>query len=670
MPTRSIGALALLVLSCAAPAMDLASAISRAGNAPSDAARLLALDALPAHPELSPTQRKELARFRAEVARYADPGEDRMYYFDPPIRKSETYDFGVAEDSPLYPLTHLYRGRMFLWVTLEYGGLWKDPVVRHARFDQVRGYFEAARAAFPEEPLARMYLGEATPPPSTYLVPTGAPAWAVAQREGLERLTDIIHWWIEHRQRDDGQYGGGWGDDCEMWRFWPAILMGFEDPLVRRAQERLSRALLDQPHMRGGYTDHVYDVEHTSEDTSDVLTPMLHLAPESGEWRRRSMRLVELSESLWMGRNDRGQLQFKSTYFSVDKVDESPARACDTVYHPRVLQPVSLLWQRSHDPALTALFTDWLDTWVDAAARAERGKPAGVIPSAIHWPDGAVGGVGEHWWDPENHDNDPLYVFPSAMGQMTHMLLLAWHVTGEARYLEPIKSMARLRESWLSAPPTATPEPGSAPWCAEKMGDQSSVLAKYRMLSGDTEFDNQIRTGAPYAGFRFRGEEAPLIAALEKTARALGTNFTGYTSEVRYTDRVLRLPMIFGENGIQPQALPGFDEPDPMLLYASVTGDPGTASYFPLNAVRWLTTSRNIAALVTESSPETFSARLYHFGAFPREMGAELYLLRPGRYEVKIGADDLRVIETAGPATRIEFELPPRVETAIRVRPI
>ena len=30
--------------------------------------------------------------------------------------------------------------------------------------------------------------------------------------------------------REDGQYGGGWGDDCEMWRWWAPVLLGFDDP--------------------------------------------------------------------------------------------------------------------------------------------------------------------------------------------------------------------------------------------------------------------------------------------------------------------------------------------------------------------------------------------------------------------------------------------------------
>lgn len=71
--TRSIGALALLVLSCSAPASDLASAIARAGNAPSDTARLLALDALAAHPDLTAPQREERAGFHHNQLLKANP---------------------------------------------------------------------------------------------------------------------------------------------------------------------------------------------------------------------------------------------------------------------------------------------------------------------------------------------------------------------------------------------------------------------------------------------------------------------------------------------------------------------------------------------------------------------------------------------------------------------
>jgi hypothetical protein len=134
--------------------------------------------------------------------------------------------------------------------------------------------------------------------------------------------------------------------------------------------------------------------------------------------------MAELMENLWTGRNERGMLQFKSTYFTAEKVDSNPQRACDTVYHPRAVQPTLLYWQRTADERLTRLFSDWMRTWVDAAARAERGKPAGIIPSAIHWPNGQVGGAGKDWWDPRNHGEYTLYLWPSAMSMITDTLLL------------------------------------------------------------------------------------------------------------------------------------------------------------------------------------------------------------------------------------------------------
>jgi hypothetical protein len=109
-----------------------------------------------------------------------------------------------------------------------------------------------------------------------------------------------------------------------------------------------------------------------------------------------------------------------------------------------------------------------MDTWVDAASRAERGKPIGIIPSAIHWPDGRVGGLGPDWWDPRNHGEYTLYLFPSAMSLMTHSLLLTYYMTGQEKYLEPIRSMAEIRLKYLNAPPETTPAAGTESWCASR----------------------------------------------------------------------------------------------------------------------------------------------------------------------------------------------------------
>jgi len=242
-------------------------------------------------------------------------------------------------------------------------------------------------------------------------------------------------------------------------------------------------------------------------------------------------------------------------------------------------------------------------------------------------------------------------------------------MTGQAKYLEPIRSMTRVRLEYLTSPPRNQPAPGSEAWCASKLGSLSSVIAKYRFLTGNSDFDELLsKERSAYVGFRMRGDLNSLILALRDNAEALRINFEGYTSEVRYTDRVLRFPSLFGENGFVPEAPARIRKPDTLLLYSTVTGDPGDAGYFPLNAVRWLTPPRKIATLVTGSATDHFTAELFHFGQGKRPMSAELYLLKPGNYTLAITSKNTRgqtpiathEFTVKGLRIRISFELPSR----------
>ncbi len=654
---------------------SIAAVIQRAGNADSDEVRLDYLKQLRERPNLDESLREDLTKLITQIERWLN--EQRLDYFGRQVSRNKDFDFDIPESSLLYPLTWLYRGRMVIWYTLESGGVWSIPQRRHEFFGIARGFFEKAARSFPENKIVRMYLGRPTGPYKEYQAVSGAPQWAVYQREGLERLVDIIEWWIDHRMQENGEYGGGWGDDCEMWRWWVPVLIGFDSPKISRAQAKFSTALMDQPHMKLGYTTRMSDVEHTAEDSADVITPMMHLDPDNDLWRRRALRMAELMEQYWTARNERGFLQFKSTYFTANKIDMNPARACDTVYHPRVIQPTLLYWQRTADANLTRLFSAWMDTWVDAAARAERGKPAGIIPTAIHWPDGQVGGLSPDWWDPRNHGEYTLYLYPSAMSQMTHTLLLTHYITGRAKYLEPIRSVAKARLKYLSSPPKKEPAPGTETWCASKLGGLSSVIAKYRFLTGNTEFDELIsKESLPYIRFRMDGDFSSLISALGNNAEALRVNFEGYTSEVRYTDRVLRFPTLFTGNETLSEPIGTIHIPNPSLLYSTVTGDPGDAGYFPLNAVRWLTEPRNIAALVRESGTEQFAAELFHFGREKRPMSAEFYLLKPGEYILTLtikNSEEQKPLITnkfvvKGGRTRFFFELPPHKLCILNIR--
>jgi hypothetical protein len=234
--------------------------------------------------------------------------------------------------------------------------------------------------------------------------------------------------------------------------------------------------------------------------------------------------------------------------------------------------------------------------------------------------------------------------------------------------------MVKIRLDYLKERLDNPPE-GSAAWCGSKLGHLSEVAAKYKLLTGRGDFDQLLaKEVQPYMAYRLRGERGPLLEALRDNVEALRINFEGYTSEVRWTDRVLRFPNIFVAGLMFDKAIESIRVPNPMVLYSTATGDPGGPGYFPMNAVRWLTRPRGIAALVTETGEDRFSAELCHFGQETRAMSAELYLLSAGKYAFSVAAKDgsgesvTKTIVVEGPRTRVAFELPARKLCVLRVR--
>jgi len=666
----------------AAEASSVRLAIARAGNAEDEKVRFRILDTVLDEPAMTGQAHRDLQALLRIVNLWANntysPPEPRKRaaengflcgFFTGKVRPDRYLLPRVSTSSPLYPIVCLYRGRMLIHQVIQSGNLRNSKSLREKWCGEGRRLLGVAQKAFPENRIIGMYLDQPIQGwPVEIPHDDGAPEWANLQRESIEKLAQIIHWWIDHRQIETGEFGGGWGDDCEMWRWWAPVMIAFDDPKITAAQQRFSEAMFGQAHMKFGYTEHTSDVEHTAEDSKDTITPMLHLQPDNAIWGKRALRIADLAETVWMEENRRGTLQFKSTYFNVHKVDASAQRACDTVWHPGALQPVMLYALRTRDPRLTRLFSRWMDTWVQATAKAERGKPAGVIPSAVHWPEGHAGGVGKLWYRPEIDKQAHLYDWPGNTTMLTSTLLLAYHLSGNDRYLQPIRSMAEIRRGYLEGDRPKDPEPGSLAWCASKMRFMAETYAKYRALTGDTQFDDVLKKeGDGYVRFRLGGGRSVLTKDLLRSTEALRANWPGYTSEVRWTDRV----MSFTRNYLNDYADPPLPKFRPALIYESTTGDMGRGDYLPLNAVRWMTPPKEIAAPVAATASDRFEAELYHFGSEPRAMGAEFYMLQNGKYVLTLGGKgkivETREFEVSSPRTNVPFTLPPRVLCQLRV---
>ncbi len=669
-----------------APA-EIQPLIQEAGNAKDDRLRQQALEKLAALPSLDDTLQKEAAAL-ADFARSWNEGGLKFYggsVRGKPARALGDYDFGVAADSPLRPICELYRGRMLAWTLIENSTVRTSPVESRWFKDEAVASFQKVKAAFPDNETARMYLGEALPWGDERAPVPCAPEWAVLQREQLERLGAIIRWWIEHRQRADGQFGGGWGDDCEMWRWWASVLLGFDDSEITAAQLKFSRAAVKRPHLKGGFNTTITDVEHAAEDTTDNLVPLMVLEPDNDAWTQWALRMGDFMREVWTGTNARGQLQFKSFYFSATETAPQPQRALDVIANVGALHPALLAWQKSGDEQLGAQICAWLDTWVDATARAENGKPAGILPAAIRWPEGVAAGAENNWWEPVKPGGfmHSYYIWPSVITEMTDALMLAHVMTGKESYLAPLRSMAAIRLQHLQSATAGDLVPGSEAWCAAQLaprpnansntGGLVKTLARFKALTGTREFDELLeREGAEFVIRTDETGRRELETALRESLAALRVNFPGFTSEVRSTDRVMRFVQFLSEDYAFDD-YKGVTQPKHELLYRMVTGDKN-APRFPQMAVRWLTPPQDIAALVTEAGTRRLEAELFHFGKEPRELSAELRQLQPGEYRVNLLVDgqpvplpQSSVKVERGSFPRVAFTLPPRYLVVLRV---
>ncbi|MBT6006032.1 MAG: hypothetical protein HOG79_09960, partial [Prolixibacteraceae bacterium] len=572
--------------------------------------------------------------------KYANPGSEgneSSGYLCGFIRecKIDRFFFPQLEESNLFsPIIAFYRSRMLLAHLIQNGQISLVPENRNKYINESLRLLKISQRSYPENELIKGYLGNYKPWNEIVEANQKAPDWANYQRMVLEKLTYLIHWWVDNRQISDGQFGGGWGDDVEMWRNWVPVLFAFEDKKAVNSKEKLFEGLYALSKMEKGYTKSMSDVEHTSEEYSDPLTCMLNLQAENPVWEKRALQVLDYIENLWSGINQRGQLQFKSTWFNVDTVDLNDKRACDSPYHTRLVQPLMLIWLRTGNERVGRFMKSWLKTWVEATFSEENGKPNGIVPTAIHWPDGKPSGTGENWWQPENY-HSPLYDYPSQQENMYECFLQAYHITKDEFYLNPIRFVAEKILLGVAKNNTEDYKEGSLEWSLAKLKDSiPEILIKYRLITNDFSFDSILENDAKgYESFIFEKDVQKLTKSMNELRMSLSLPEEFFTTEVRWTDRLFATGKYF--NYFFAEKIPVFNAG---FLFSSLTGSIGNFKFLPVFGVQWLTSSKEIAILTETNSTQKFEAQLFHFGNDSRKMGARFFNLENGNYKVLLNA--------------------------------
>lgn len=549
-----------------------------------------------------------------------------------------------AEDGPLYERALFERGRLLHWLALERGG----PDERAAAERDLR----ALAARHPEDDLLAMYTGRKVDAPHACdrLAPApNAPAWSAMQLEALCRMRAETQWWVRERQIENGELGGKLGDDVELLREWHPLL-AFGDTVALRGLRRLADGVWHSDQIEDGYAAEVSDVEHASEFIADTA-PAMALFSGDPAYIDRLRPSARHFENLWTGITPQGRRFFRSAWFSASEIETAPPKNRDVNYNTRAAKALRFLAHQTGDAHVAGLLHEWSSAWVHAAGRTDKGKPAGLPPASVRFPDEAINGDEPTWYDPQMYWNYFRWAHDagsSILDQLHHTYLL----TGDAALLEPLfAALDLVRAHEAAAAGGEALAPGSPAWAAAHLRGEPgfwAVVEAWRLRSDDDRYDDLVlRHGTSYARYRLTGDEAHLAAGLEPLLETLRHNVPLRTTEVLHTDRVY---------------YPGSDH-----LQAMLAG--GGTELSPYLAVSWSDADSLLTALVADAGPERLAVVLFSHADAPRTVGMHPHALAPGRYVMTRaaggGAAEETTVTLRERAGRVDVPVPPRVPVTL-----
>lgn len=229
------------------------------------------------------------------------------FTFSRRLRMAEDWCQQITEYDPLFDRACLNIGRIHYWLWREGGNASEKRIADK--------WFAILKQRQPFNRLVRIYTGEQIPWGAEYITDVeGMPQWAVKQREAMGRLLEVIRWWIENRQLDNGEMGGGYGDDVEMLRQWHVFIGGADDAIVKRGWLKLAHGVWYSGTIERGYSRAASDVQHSAEPTADTQPAMVGLDYGNPVWVERCMETMKLMRDFWTGINARGHRHFKSAF--------------------------------------------------------------------------------------------------------------------------------------------------------------------------------------------------------------------------------------------------------------------------------------------------------------------------------------------------------------------
>src|SRR6185369_4935150 len=208
--------------------------------------------------------------------------------------------------------------------------------------------------------------------------PAGTPLWAFRQLEDLKQVRHFVDWWIDNRQVDFGDFGGGISDDTDLVEQWPGLaLMGVEPDRIRVSHMRLADAVYKNGMFTDGLSTIATDELHSYEEGINSNSEALYINWGNPKVVERLMTTVRAYGRI-IQPNAAGHLHFKTSWYSGSKVySEGPWEwSKDQSY--LVVHPGLLMGAFNGDPTSRKTVLGLADGIM------AHGKD-GIWPSEINW---------------------------------------------------------------------------------------------------------------------------------------------------------------------------------------------------------------------------------------------------------------------------------------------
>jgi hypothetical protein len=507
-----------------------------------------------------------------------------------------------------------------------------------------------------------------------------SPGWVRALYPAWATMLDWADWFLKFKQRPEGTIGGGWGDDVEV--IGSFGYLGFTSRGVSERALDGTRKLVEgvwnlsevDPEL--GYCLPMTDAEHTAEWTGNTLGMMVQIDYGNPKWIERSMKTARLMRDLWTDYDANGKRRFRANYFGAAQVGSGDQRN-DSWINYRAIRPAAAVLKYNRNPAIARLYIELADAWLAAAMSSERGKPRGVIPAEVSFPDGMAGGMGSPNWytashAPETGNEDWAQASEAYKGYLYELFFNAYDITGAAKYFEPLKLEYELAARYGRAPDSTGTRmeriPGGRgdgadfvvagwPELRQFMERQTSATPAERRRGSSAEpgseqwvADNLVGTQAWLLARQLLKERRePLAADIDKPGIQLYSN---------YISRMLRLrwPLMTTEASATDRA----DFVGSCNAFFIYTGGRWGGAYMEA-PITYENTTREFAAAVLASDRRGFRLLYHSLAPARRRIGVIPWDLEPGgRYVLRYGldADENQVMDSV--AEERELTMPQR----------